>query len=131
MQQVEGIKFPSILVSILMKPRISSKRTDELRGTGKSHQFLQQIGFVIYPCLPMNIFCLTQSLHFGAENRMNTAHEPTNLKIGILMIFGSIHRLGCYTLLITRKTTKSPNKAITLDDKWKAAYKRQMDFMGS
>ena len=47
MQQVEGIQFPSIpgfnineATDILLK-----RDFDELRGKGKSHQFLEEIGY--------------------------------------------------------------------------------------
>lgn len=132
MQQVEGIPFPSIpgfnineATDILLK-----RDFDKLRGTGKSHQFLEEIGHGhLSPFAHEHFEFWTQSLHFGAENRMNTIHEPTNLKIGgglddvwVNSNTGSLH-------IVDYKSTsqKSPNKVITLDDKWKAAYKRQMD----
>jgi len=132
MQQVEGIQFPSIpgfnineATDILLK-----RDFDELRGKGKPHQFLEEIGYGhLSPFAHEHFELWTQSLHFGAENRMNTVHKPSNLKIGgglddvwVNSETGELH-------IVDYKSTsqKSPNKAITLDDKWKAAYKRQMD----
>ena len=132
MQQVEGIQFPSIpgfnineATDILLK-----RDFDELRGTGKSHQFLEEIGYGhLSPFAHEHFELWTQSLHFGAENRMNTVHEPTNLKIGGGLDDVWINSQTGLLHIVDYKSTsqKSPDKAITLDDKWKAAYKRQMD----
>ena len=111
MQQVEGIQFPSIpgfnineATDILLK-----RDFDELRGTGKSHQFLEEIGYGhLSPFAHEHFELWTQSLHFGAENRMNTVHEPTNLKIGGgLDDVWLIRRLDCYILSITRALHKN------------------------
>jgi len=98
--------------------------------------YLQQVAGVKVPSIPgYNIqderFELwTQSMHFGAAGRFNTIHEDTNLKVGggiddvwLNTETGQVH-------LVDYKSTsqKSPNKTITLDDWWKASYKRQMDF---
>ena len=60
---------------------------------------------------------------------MNTIHEPTNLKIGGGLDDVWINSQTDLLHIVDYKSTsqKSPDKAITLDDKWKAAYKRQMD----
>lgn len=132
MQQVEGIQFPSIpgfnineATDILLK-----RDFDELRGTGKSHPFLERTGFGhLSPFAHEHFELWTQSLHFGAENRMNTVHGPTNLKIGGGLDDIWVNSQTGLLHIVDYKSTsqKSPNKAITLDDKWKAAYKRQMD----
>ena len=132
MQQVEGIQFPSNpgfnineATDILLK-----RDFDELRGTGKSHQFLEKIGYGhLSPFAHGHFELWTQSLHFGAENRMNIVHEPTNLKIGGGLDDVWINAKTGLLHIVDYKSTsqKSPDKAITLDDRWKAAYKRQMD----
>ena len=68
-------------------------------------------------------------MHFGAEGRMNTVHEESNIKLG-----GGLDDIWLNTRtnnlhIVDYKSTsqKSPNKEITLNDYWKAGYKRQMD----
>lgn len=72
----------------------------------------------------------TNSPQFGLEGYFNTVHEETNLKVGgglddvwLNTETGQVH-------LVDYKSTsqKSPGKEMTLDDWWKASYKRQMDF---
>jgi len=133
LQQVEGIKFPSIpgynineATDVLLK-----RDFDEHRKAGTCHPFLKQNGLEHFTPLADDRFELwTQSLHFGAEGRFNTVHEETNLKVG-----GGIDDVWLNTQtgqvhLVDYKSTsqKSANKEITLDDWWKASYKRQMDF---
>ena len=72
---------------------------------------------------------LTQSLHFGSEGRMHTVHEESNIKFG-----GGLDDIWLNTEtnelhIVDYKSTsqKTDGKQITLDDPWKAAYKRQMD----
>ena len=71
----------------------------------------------------------TQSLHFGSEGRMHTVHEESNIKLG-----GGLDDIWLNTEtnelhIVDYKSTsqKADGKQITLDDPWKAAYKRQMD----
>ena len=71
----------------------------------------------------------TQSLHYGADGRFHIIHEETKLKIG-----GGVDDVWLNTEtgllhIVDYKSTsiKSQGKEITLDDPWKAAYKRQMD----
>lgn len=133
LQQVEGIKFPSIpgynineATDVLLK-----RDFDEHRKVGTCHPFLKENGFEnLIPLADDRFELWTQSLHFGAEGRFNTVHEETNLKVGgglddvwLNTQTGRVH-------LVDYKSTsqKSPDKKITLDDWWKASYKRQMDF---
>ena len=132
MQQVEGIQFPSIPgFNINEATDILFKRDfDELRGTGNPHPFLERTGFGhLSPFAHEHFELWTQSLHFGAENRMNTVHEPTKLKIGGGLDDVWVNSQTGLLHIVDYKSTsqKSPNKAITLDDTWKNAYKRQMD----
>ena len=68
-------------------------------------------------------------MHYGAEGRMHSVHEESNIKLG-----GGLDDIWLNTKtdelhIVDYKSTsqKSPNKEITLDDYWKAGYKRQMD----
>ena len=71
----------------------------------------------------------TQSLHFGAEGRFNTIHKPTNLKIGggIDDVWKNLETNQLHIVDYKSTSQKTEGKVINLDDKWKAAYKRQMD----
>ena len=133
LQQVVGVKFPSIpgynineATDVLLK-----RDFDEHRKAGTCHPYLAKnsLGHLI-PLQDERFELWTQSLHFGAAGRFNTVHEETNLKVGgglddvwLNTETGQVH-------LVDYKSTsqKSPNKEITLDDWWKASYKRQMDF---
>ena len=132
LQQVCGIRFPSIpgfnineATDILLK-----RDFDKYRGGETTHPFLQTQGMDhLIPFQHENFEKWTQSLHFGAEGRFNTVHKETNLKVGggvddiwINSQTGQLH-------IVDYKSTsqKTEGKVITLDDKWKAAYKRQMD----
>ena len=132
LQQVAGVTFPSIpgfnineATDVLLK-----RDFDRYRGVADTHPFLAGAGHGhLVPFAHPDFEMWTQSLHFGAEGRMNTVHEETNLKIGgglddvwLNGNTGQIH-------IVDYKSTsqKSQGKLITLDDPWKAAYKRQMD----
>jgi hypothetical protein len=133
LMQVRGIKFPSIpgynineATDILLK-----KNFDIHRSSETCHPFLENLGMgYLVPFQHSNFELWTQSMHFGAEGRFHTIHKSTNLKVGgglddvwFNTKTGQVH-------LVDYKSTsqKSPGKKITLDDWWKASYKRQMDF---
>ena len=133
LQQVEGVKFPSIpgynineATDILLK-----RDFGEHRIAGTCHPFLKANGLEsLIPLEDDRFERWTNSLHFGAEGYFNTVHEETNLKVGgglddvwLNTETGQVH-------LVDYKSTsqKSPGKEITLDDWWKTSYKRQMDF---
>ena len=133
LQQVAGVKFPSIpgynineATDVLLK-----RDFDAHRNAGTCHPYLKNKGLEhLIPFQDERFELWTQSLHFGAAGRFNTVHEDTNLKVGgglddvwLNTETGQVH-------LVDYKSTsqKSPNKTITLDDWWKASYKRQMDF---
>tara|TARA_Y100001960_G_scaffold276201_1_gene306216 strand:- start:553 stop:1347 length:795 start_codon:yes stop_codon:yes gene_type:complete len=133
LQQVKGIKYPSIpgfnineATDVLLK-----RDFDTHRQAGTSHPFLIRSGLEnLIPLKDERFELWTQSLHFGAEGRFNTLHEETNLKVG-----GGLDDVWLNTdtgqaHVVDYKSTsqKSPNREITLDDWWKASYKRQMDF---
>lgn len=132
LMQVKGIKFPSIpgynineATDILLKRDFNS-----CRKAGVSHPFLQNLGYgYLRPFQHESFEFWTQSVHFGAEGRFHSIHEDTNLKIG-----GGIDDVWLNTKtnqlhIIDYKSTsqKVAGKLLTLDDKWKGAYKRQMD----
>ena len=85
MQQVEGIPFPRIpgynineATDVLLK-----KDFDNFRGKDKTHPFLIKKGYKnLIPFNHKHFELWTQSLHFGAENRLNFDHEETNLRVG-------------------------------------------------
>ena len=133
LMQVRGIKFPSIpgynineATDVLLK-----KDFDLHRRSGTCHPFLRNLEMdFLVPYQHSNFELWTQSLHFGAEGRFHTVHRGTNLKVGgglddvwFNTKTGQVH-------LVDYKSTsqKSAGKIITLDDWWKASYKRQMDF---
>lgn len=131
-QQVQGVKFPSIpgfnlneATDILLK-----RDFDYFRSIQEPHPFLLERGYGhMIPFSHPNFELWTQALHFGAENRFHTVHNKTNLKIG-----GGIDDIWLNTEtgllhVVDYKSTsiKTHGKEISLDDPWKAAYKRQMD----
>ena len=131
LQQVKGIKFPSIpgfnineATDVLLK-----RDFDKYRGKA-THPFLQANGMgYLQPYQHEDFDKWTQSLHFGADGRMNTVHSESNLKVG-----GGLDDIWLNTStnqlhVVDYKSTsqKTNGKQISLDDPWKAAYKRQMD----
>ena len=133
LQQVKGIKFPSIpgfnineATDVLLK-----RDFDEHRQSGTPHPFLEQKGLEhLVPLADDRFELWTQSLHFGAEGRFNTVHQETNLKVGGGLDDVWFNRKTKQVHVVDYKSTsqKSAGKQITLDDWWKASYKRQMDF---
>ena len=132
LQQVRSVPFPSIpgfnineATDILLK-----RDFDKYRGSETTHPFLKAIGLEhLVPYQHEDFEKWTQSLHFGAEGRMNTVHEESNIKLG-----GGLDDVWFNTKqeelhIVDYKSTsqKIKGKKITLDDPWKASYKRQMD----
>jgi len=132
LQQVKAVPFPSIpgynineATDVLLK-----RDFDKYRGSPETHPFLKQNGMEhLVPFEHEDFEKWTQSMHYGAEGRMHTVHEESNIKLG-----GGLDDIWLNTKtdelhIVDYKSTsqKSPNKEITLDDYWKAGYKRQMD----
>jgi len=132
LQQVKAVPFPSIpgfnineATDILLK-----RDFDKYRGGTETHPFLKKNGMEhLVPFEHEDFEKWTQSMHFGAEGRMHTVHEESNIKLG-----GGLDDIWLNTKtnelhIVDYKSTsqKSPNKEITLNDYWKAGYKRQMD----
>ena len=132
LKQVKGVEFPSIpgfnlneATDILFK-----RDFDKYRGGQTTHPYLVAQGYPhLVPFEHENFEMWTQSLHFGAEGRFNTIHEPKNLKVGggIDDVWKNIETNQLHIVDYKSTSQKSMGKVITLDDKWKAAYKRQMD----
>ena len=132
LMQVKGIKFPSIpgfnineATDVLLK-----RDFDKFRGAERTHQFLINLdmGHLI-PFDHPNFELWTQSLHFGAEGRMNFIHEASNLKVGGGLDDVWFNKDTEELHIVDYKSTsqKTAGKEISLDDPWKEAYKRQMD----
>lgn len=130
--QVKGIKFPSIpgfnineATDVLLK-----RDFDKFRGAKKTHEFLINLdmGHLI-PFEHPDFELWTQSLHFGAQGRMHFIHEATNLKVGggLDDVWFNTNTKELHIVDYKSTSQKSEGKIISLDDKWKAAYKRQMD----
>ena len=132
MQQVEGIKFPTIpgfnineATDILLK-----KDFDRYRGAPKTHPFLRKMGYEHLIPFKHKYFNLwTQSLHFGAENRLNYDHKPSNIRVGggLDDVWFNINTKKLHVVDYKSTSQKKDLGPITLDDKWKSTYKRQMD----
>jgi len=132
LQQVKAVPYPSIpgynineATDVLLK-----RDFDKYRGGPDTHPFLKRNGLeYLVPFEHEDFEKWTQSMHFGAEGRMNTVHEESNIKLGggldDIWLNTKTHELH----IVDYKSTsqKSPNKEITLNDYWKAGYKRQMD----
>jgi hypothetical protein len=130
--QVKGIKFPSIpgfnineATDVLLK-----RDFDKFRGGRKTHDFLINLdmGHLI-PFEHPDFELWTQSLHFGAQGRMHFIHETTNLKVGggLDDVWFNTNTKDLHIVDYKSTSQKSEGKIISLDDKWKSAYKRQMD----
>ena len=132
MQQVEGIEFPSIpgfnineATDILLK-----KDFDYYREIKKPHPFLENRGYPhLIPYQHEHFELWTQSMHFGAVNRLHHDHLESNIRVG-----GGLDDVWFNTKtsrihIVDYKSTsqKKDYGPITLDDKWKDSYKRQMD----
>ena len=132
LQQVKAVPFPSIpgynineATDVLLK-----RDFDKYRGGPETHPFLKKIRMEhLVPFEHEDFEKWTQSMHYGAEGRMHTVHKESNIKLG-----GGLDDIWLNTKtdelhIVDYKSTsqKSPNKEITLDDYWKAGYKRQMD----
>jgi len=132
LQQVKAVPYPSIpgynineATDVLLK-----RDFDKYRGGPKTHPFLKKLGMEhLVPFEHEDFEKWTQSMHFGAEGRMNTVHEESNIKLGGGLDDIWFNKITNELHIVDYKSTsqKSPNKEITLDDYWKAGYKRQMD----
>ncbi len=132
MQQVEGIEFPSFpgfnineATDILLK-----KDFDKYRGKKTTHPFLIERGYdYLIPFSHEHFELWTQSLHFGAKNRLNYDHKQTNLRVGggLDDVWLNLNTNKIHVVDYKSTSQKKDKGPITLEDKWKSSYKRQMD----
>lgn len=132
MQQVQGIKFPSIpgfnlneATDVLLK-----RDFDKCRSQQTSHAFLETHGLGhLVPFQHEQFEKWTSSLHFGVDGYFNWVDTENNLKIGGGLDDVWRDTVSNLLFVVDYKSTsqKTAGKKISLDDKWKAAYKRQMD----
>ena len=68
-------------------------------------------------------------MHFGAENRMHYDHLESNIRVGGGLDDVWLNTKTSKIHIVDYKSTsqKKNNGPINLNDKWKEAYKRQMD----
>ena len=124
-------KIPLFLGSILMRQRIYCLKGILTNiGRLRTASFLVSNGqdFLI-PFQHEHFELWTQSLHFGAKDRLNFVHTNTNLKVGggLDDVWLNINS-NCLHIVDYKSTSQKSDKGpITLDDFWKASYKRQMD----
>ena len=132
LEQVKGIKFPSTpgfnineATDVLLK-----KDFARFRDSQQSHPFLIELGLdYLVPFKHEDFELWTQSLHFGAKGRLNTVHEPSNLKIGggLDDVWLNLKTNKLHIVDYKSTSLKSPDKKLSLEEPWKMAYKRQMD----
>jgi hypothetical protein len=132
LQQVKAVPFPRIpgfnineATDVLLK-----RDFDKYRGSEEPHSFLWNLDLKhLVPYQHDDFEKWTQSMHFGSDGRMHTIYAETNLKIGGGLDDIWLNKDTKELHIIDYKSTsqKSTNKEITLDERWKCAYKRQMD----
>ena len=132
MEQVEGIKFPSIpgfnineATDVLLK-----RDFDKYRKVKKPHPYLVHSGYdFLIPYEHEHFEKWTQSMHFGAPDRLHYVDIGTNLKVGggLDDVWFNINTNRLHVVDYKSTSQKSDKGPITLDDWWKASYKRQMD----
>ena len=106
------------------------KDFDRYREKKKSHPFLENHGFAhLIPYQHEHFELWTQSMHFGAENRMHYDHLESNIRVGGGLDDVWLNTKTSKIHIVDYKSTsqKKDNGPINLNDKWKEAYKRQMD----
>ena len=132
MEQIEGIKFPSIpgfnineATDVLLK-----RDFDKYRKAKEPHPYLVNAGYdFLIPYEHEHFEKWTQSMHFGAKDRLHYVDDVTNLKVGggLDDVWLNINT-NCLHVVDYKSTSQKSDKGpITLDDWWKASYKRQMD----
>ena len=132
LQQVEGIKFPNIpgfnineATDVLLK-----RDFDKYRALSEPHPYLvnQGLGHLV-PFQHPDFELWTQSLHFGAEGRMNTVHQASNIKLGGGLDDVWLNKETNQLHIVDYKSTSSKKEdvEINLEGQWKQGYKRQMD----
>lgn len=138
LQQLKGVKPPDIpSFTINTATDILLKRdADRVRGK-RSLSIWERAGLGhLVPFSHDDLENWTNSLQFGLNDRyFNVVHRPTNLKVGggVDDVFVD-SRTGVLHIVDYKSTaqgTRSPDryqkKPVSIEDPWKASYKRQMD----
>ena len=138
LQQLKGVKPPEIPSFTLNTTTDILLKRDADRVRGKSSLPIWEkagLGHLV-PFSHEDLENWTNSLQFGLNDRyFNVVHRPTNLKVGggLDDVFVDSHTgvLHIVDYKSTAQGTRSPEryqkKPVSIDDPWKAGYKRQMD----
>ena len=132
LEKVKGVPFPSgIPFSLNEATDVLFKRDfDRLREKKQTHPYLEKIGYSnLIPFEHPELGKWQDSLHFGAEGRLNTVHESTHLKIGggLDDVFMNTKTNQLHIVDYKSTSQKTEGRQITLDGLWRAGIKRQMD----
>ena len=138
LEQIHRVSPPEIpSFTINTTTDILLKRdADAVRGKSSLPLWEQHnLGHMI-PFEHENLEKWANSMHYGTnDSYFNAVHEPSNIKLGgglddvfLNTLTEQIHIVDYKS---TAQGTRSPNKyekkPVSLDDPWKASYKRQMD----
>ena len=101
-----------------------------MREAKLTHPYLEKIGYGhLIPFEHPELGKWQDSLHFGAEGRLNTVHDSTNLKIGGGLDDVFLNTKTNQLHIVDYKSTsqKTEGREITLNGSWKEGIRRQMD----
>ena len=132
LEKVKGVPFPSgIPFSLNEATDVLFKRDfDRLRKAKLTHPYLKKIGYGhLIPFEHPELRKWQDSLHFGAEGRLNTVHESTNLKIGggLDDVFFNTKTNQLHIVDYKSTSQKTEGREVTLNGAWKEGIRRQMD----
>ena len=132
LEKVKGVSFPSGIPFLLNEATdvLFKRDFDRFRGKAVTHPFLENIGYGhLVPFAHPELGKWQDSLHFGAEGRLNTIHEKTNLKIGGGLDDVFINTKTQQLHIVDYKSTsqKAEGRQISLAGPYKEGIKRQMD----
>ena len=137
LQQIHRVSPPEIpSFTINTTTDILLKRdADAVRGKSSLPLWEQHnLGHMI-PFEHENLEKWASSLHYGTnDSYFNAVHEPSNIKLGggldDVFLNTQTEQIHIVDYKSTAQGTRSPNKyekkPVSLDDPWKASYKRQM-----
>ena len=132
LERAAGVKYPSIPGFLLNSntDTLLKKDFDQYRGKGP-HPIMESAGLShLRPFAHEDIQRWENSLHFGASpNHFNTIHQETNLKFGggLDDVWENTNTGQLHIVDYKSTSQKTEGREISLEDKWKGAYKRQMD----
>lgn len=123
LDRIFGIAPPGIPAFTLNSAvdKLLKKEFDILREKGEAHELMRNYGLDLVPFVH-------EKMDQWRENfvGVQTIHKPTNLSL-----FGAVDDIWVDkegTLYVVDYKATSTEKEIDLNDKWKQAYKRQMEF---